>query len=72
MFRIASENQHGSKGHMENAREKNPLTLLESIKLRNCDALRYLVPFAQFSKRKKHPLRSVTLSKVVGFCLQLY
>ena len=51
---------------------KKTLTLLESIKLRNCDALRYLVPFAQFSKRKKHPLRSVTLSKVVGFCLQLY
>ena len=51
---------------------KKTLTLLESIKLRNCDALRYLVPFAQFSKRKKYPLRGVTLSKVVSFCLQLY
>ena len=29
-----------------------------------CDALRDLVPFVQFKKRKKHPCRSVTLSKV--------
>ena len=26
-----------------------------------CDALRDLVPFAQFKKREKHPLRSATL-----------
>ena len=29
-----------------------------------CDALRDLVPFVQFKKRKKHPRRSVTLIKV--------
>ena len=29
-----------------------------------CDALRYLVPFAQFKKRKKHPWRSDTFNKV--------
>ena len=32
-----------------------------------CDALRDLVPFVQFKKRKKHPWRSVTFSKVPGF-----
>ena len=31
------------------------------------DALRDLVPFVQIKKRKKHPWRSVTLSKVAGF-----
>ena len=31
-----------------------------------CDVLRYLVPFVQFKKRKKHPWRSVTFSKVAG------
>ena len=31
-----------------------------------CDALRDLVPFAQFKKREKHPWKSVT------FSLQLY
>ena len=36
-----------------------------------CDALRDLVPFLQFQKRKKHPWRSVTFSKVAGF-LKLY
>ena len=30
-------------------------------------ALRDLVPFAQFQKRKKHPWRSVTFSKFAGF-----
>ena len=29
-----------------------------------CDALRDLVPFAQFKKRKKHPWRSADFSKV--------
>ena len=33
-----------------------------------CDALRDLVPFAQFKKREKHPWRSATFSKVAGFC----
>ena len=33
-----------------------------------CDALRDLVPFAQFKKPEKHPWRSVTFSKVAGFC----
>ena len=31
-----------------------------------CDALRDLVPFAQFKKREKHPKRSVTFSKVAS------
>ena len=31
------------------------------------DALRDLVPFVQFKKREKHPWRSATFSKVVGF-----
>ena len=35
-------------------------------------ALRDLVPFAQFKKREKDPLRSVNFSKVAGFSLQLY
>ena len=30
----------------------------------SCDALRDLVPFAQFKKREKHPWRSVAFSKV--------
>ena len=29
-----------------------------------CDALRDLVSFAQFKKRERHPLRSITFSKV--------
>ena len=32
-----------------------------------CDALRDLVPFAQFKKLEEHPWRSVTLSKVAGY-----
>ena len=32
--------------------------------LKTCDVLHDLVPFAQFKKRKKHPWRSVTFSKV--------
>ena len=31
-----------------------------------CDALRDLVPCAQFKKREKHPWRSVDFSKVAG------
>ena len=31
-----------------------------------CGALRDLVAFVQFKKRKKHPWRSVTFSKVAG------
>ena len=34
-----------------------------------CDALRDLIPFAQFKKREKHPWRSVNFSKVAGFSL---
>ena len=37
--------------------------------LTKCGALRDLVPFVQFKKREKHPWRSVTFSKVVGFSL---
>ena len=33
------------------------------------DALRDLVPFVQIKKRKKHPWRSVTFSKVAGFTI---
>ena len=36
-----------------------------------CDALRNLVPFVQFKKRKKHPWRSVNFSKVAGLKLTL-
>ena len=32
-----------------------------------CGALHYLISFVQFKKRGKHPLRSVTFNKVVGF-----
>ena len=35
----------------------------------NCDALRDLVPFAQFKRREKHPWRSVDFSKVAGWSL---
>ena len=31
-----------------------------------CAALRDLVPFVQFRKREKHPLKSVNFSKVAG------
>ena len=30
------------------------------------DALRDLVPFVQFKKRKKHPWKSVTFRKIAG------
>ena len=32
----------------------------------NNDSLRDVVPFVQFRKRKKHPWRSATVSKVAG------
>ena len=38
--------------------------------VKNCvshDVLRALVPFVQFKKGEKHPSRSVTFSKIVGF-----
>ena len=34
--------------------------------------MRNLVPFVQFKKREKYPCKSVTLSKVARFSLQLY
>ena len=37
-----------------------------------CDALRDLISFMQFKKRKKHPWRIVTFSKNAGFSLQPY
>ena len=37
-----------------------------------CGALRDLVPLVQFTKREKHPWRSIDFSKVAGFSLQLY
>ena len=43
-----------------------------------CDALRNLVPFGQFKKRKKRPWRSVTFTKsntppwVFFTCFELY
>ena len=37
-----------------------------------CDALRDLVPFAQFKKRENHPWGSVNFSKVAGWSLQLF
>ena len=36
------------------------------------DALRDLVPFAQFQKRGKHPCRIATIDKVAVFSPQLY
>ena len=36
-----------------------------------CDVLRDLVLFVQFKKREKHPLRSITFSKVAGFLYNL-
>ena len=44
----------------------------EKLKSDKCDALRDLLAFVQFKKREKHPWRSVTLSKVASFSLQLY
>ena len=32
-----------------------------------CDVLRDLVQFPQFKKREKHPRKSATFSKAVGF-----
>ena len=37
-----------------------------------CDALRDLIPLAQFKKCEKHLWSSVTFSKVAGFSLYLY
>ena len=37
-----------------------------------CDALRDLVPFAQFKKREKHPCRIPTFSKVAVATRELY
>ena len=37
-----------------------------------CDALRNLVPYVQFKKRKKHPWRSANFSKVADWSLKLY
>ena len=45
-------------------------TLVRQAKL--CGALRDLVPFVQFKKRKKHPWRSVNFSKVAGWSVQVY
>ena len=39
--------------------------------MHKCDALRDLVPFAQFKKREKHPWRSVNFSEVAGLKLTL-
>ena len=50
----------------------NIVALLEVCDFLICDALRDLVPFAQFKNREKHPWRSVNISKVAGFSLQLY
>ena len=36
-----------------------------------CDALRDLISFVQFKKRKKHPWRIVTFSRNAGLSLQL-
>ena len=43
------------------------LSRVMKIPFLNCDALRDLVPFAQFKKREKHPWMSITFSKVAGF-----
>ena len=40
--------------------------IIKKILRGRCDALLDLVPFVQFKKREKHPLRSVNFSKVVN------
>ena len=40
---------------------------MQDVNQMRSDALRNLVPFAQFKKREKEPWRSVTFSKAVGF-----
>ena len=47
----------------------NQKTIAETTIDSKCDALRDLVPFVQFKKRKKHPWRSVNFSKVADFSL---
>ena len=43
-----------------------------SLRKSICDILHGIVLFVQLKRREKHPWRSVTLSKVAGFSLQLY
>ena len=45
----------------------NCWNLLDVWQISKCDTLRDLVPFVEFKKREKHPLSSVTFSKVAGF-----
>ena len=40
--------------------------------LKNCGALRDLVPLVQFKRREKHPWWSVNFSKVAGCCPHLF
>ena len=46
-----------------NKQKNTKITIQKQI----CDVLRDLISFAQFKKREKHPLRSVTFSNVAGF-----
>ena len=45
-------------------RVQSSCTAITLITIR--DVLRDLLPFVQFKKRKKHPWRSITFSKVAG------
>ena len=61
----------GIKVNLPKIRSKRNLeTILKAWYV--CDALRDLLPFAQFKKREKHPWRSVTFSKVAVLSLQPY
>ena len=50
----------------ENAHIILAVYMIQNENLTVGDALRSLVPFVEFKKYKKHPWRSVTISKVAG------
>ena len=45
---------------------QNHRLVVTAIGLFICDALRNLVPFAQFKKCEKHPWKGITVGKVAG------
>ena len=53
--------------HVRNFFQKNDHFLPSDTHAKNkCDALRNLVPFAQFKKPEKNPWRIITFSKAAG------
>ena len=55
-----------------NCHWKSHILSLRKMFLQKWDALRDLIPFVQFKKRKRRAWRSVTFSKVAGLNLQVY